>query len=54
MSQHQWIAVALLAVAGFLIGGVYTMWQTAKLFAVVLAVLAVLAAGGAVAWFVSS
>lgn len=54
MSQHEYIAIALLAVAGFLIGGVYTMWKTAKIAATVLGVLALLAAGGAIAWYVSS
>jgi hypothetical protein len=54
MSQHEYIAIALLAVAGFLIGGVYTMWKTAKIAAAVLGVLALLAAGGAIAWFRSS
>ncbi|MFC0545236.1 hypothetical protein [Kutzneria chonburiensis] len=51
---REYIAIALLAVCGFLIGGVYTMWKTAKIAATVLAVLAVLAAGGAIAWFISS
>jgi len=51
---HEYIAIALLAVAGFLIGGVYTMWKTAKIAATVLGVLALLAAGGAVAWFMST
>jgi hypothetical protein len=54
MSQHELIAVGLLALAGFLIGGVYTMWKTAKIVAAVLGVLALLAAGGAVAWFMSN
>ena len=54
MSQHEYIAIALLALAGFLIGGVYTMWKTAKIAATVLGVLALLAAGGAVAWYLSS
>ncbi|MFC0431315.1 hypothetical protein [Kutzneria buriramensis] len=54
MSQHELIAVGLLALAGFLIGGVYTMWKTAKIAAAVLGVLALLAAGGAIAWFMSN
>lgn len=45
--------IGLLAVAGFLIGGVYTTWKTAKVMAGVLAVAAVLAIGGAIAWYVS-
>ncbi|ACU39534.1 hypothetical protein LV78_002139 [Actinosynnema pretiosum] len=39
-----------IAVAGFLLGGVYSTWKTNRGFAVVLGVLAVLAVGGAVAW----
>jgi hypothetical protein len=46
------VAVLLLALAGFLIGGVYSTWKTAKAMAVALAVAAVLAVGGAVAWLV--
>jgi hypothetical protein len=42
--------IGLILVAGFLVGGVYTAWKTAKVFAVVLGLLAVLALGGAVAW----
>ncbi|AHI00418.1 hypothetical protein GCM10010174_64960 [Kutzneria viridogrisea] len=53
MSTSQWITVGLLAVAGFLVGGVYTTWKTAKVMAVILGVLAALAVGGAVAWYVS-
>lgn len=45
--------VALIAVAGFLIGGVYTTWKTAKVMSVVLGVAAALAVGGAIAWYVS-
>ena len=42
--------IGLFILAGFLVGGVYAAWKTAKVFAVLLGVLAVLAAGGAVAW----
>lgn len=45
--------IGLLAVAGFLIGGVYTTWKTAKLMASVLAVAALVALGGALAWYLS-
>ena len=45
--------IALLAVAGFLVGGVYTTYKTAKVMAGVLALAAVLAIGGAIAWYVS-
>lgn len=46
------IIVGLLALAGFLIGGVYSLWKTAKILAVVLGICAVLAVGGAVLWLV--
>lgn len=45
--------ILLLALAGFLVGGVYTTWKTAKTMAILLLVLAALAAGGAVAWLAS-
>ena len=45
--------IALLAVAGFLVGGVYTTYKTAKVMAGVLALAALLAIGGAIAWYVS-
>jgi hypothetical protein len=45
--------IGLLAVAGFLVGGVYTTWKTAKAMAIVLLVAAVLAVGGAIAWMTS-
>lgn len=44
------IAVLLLALGGFLIGGVYSTWKTAKFVAVALGVAALLAVGGAIAW----
>lgn len=47
------VLVLLLAVAGFLVGGVYTTWKTAKVMAGVLGLAALLAIGGAVAWYVS-
>lgn len=46
------VVIGLLAVAGFLVGGVYATWKTARLMAVVLGVLVVLAVGGAVLWLV--
>ena len=45
--------ILLLALAGFLIGGVYSLWKTARVAAIVLAVLAAMAVGGAVAWVAS-
>jgi hypothetical protein len=47
------VLVLLIAVAGFLIGGVYTTWKTAKVTAAVLGGAALLAIAGAVAWYVS-
>ena len=47
------VGILLIALAGFLIGGVYTTWKTAKALAMVLAAGVLLAAGGAVAWFLS-
>jgi hypothetical protein len=47
------VLVLLIALAGFLIGGVYTTYRTAKVMATVLGLAAVLAIGGAVAWYVS-
>jgi hypothetical protein len=45
--------VGLVAVAGFLLGGVYSTWKTARLLAVVLGLAAALAIGGAIVWMVS-
>ena len=45
--------ILLLALAGVLIGGVYSTWKTARVAAIVLLVAAVMAAGGAIAWVVS-
>lgn len=50
----EWVIVGLLAVAGFLLGGVYSSWKTAKGTAIVLAGAAALAVGGAVAWWLSA
>ncbi|MGY4100176.1 hypothetical protein ACW2Q0_11580 [Nocardia sp. R16R-3T] len=43
-------SVILFALAGFLLGGAFSTWKTTRPLAIVLAVLAVLAAAGAVAW----
>jgi hypothetical protein len=48
--SKELIAVLLLALAGFLIGGVYATWKTARALAIVIAVAALLAIGGAIAW----
>ncbi|MFE0025150.1 hypothetical protein [Amycolatopsis sp. NPDC059021] len=47
------VAVLLLALGGFLIGGVYSTWKTARFMAGVLGVAALLAIGGAIAWLAS-
>ncbi|RKT56835.1 hypothetical protein [Saccharothrix australiensis] len=46
----EYVVIGLLALAGFLIGGVYSTWKTARGLAVVLGVLAVVAVGGAILW----
>jgi len=48
------VVIGLIALAGFLVGGVYSTWKTAKVMAIVLLVLALFAVGGAVAWMVSA
>lgn len=47
------IGILLIALAGFLIGGVYSTWKTTKAIAFVLGAGAILAVVGGVAWFVS-
>ena len=49
--SKETIGILLLALAGFLVGGVYSTWKTAKLMAGILGLAALLAIGGAVAWF---
>lgn len=48
--SNEVIAVLLLALGGFLIGGVYATWKNVKFLAVVLGIGALLAIGGAIAW----
>ncbi|OXR46078.1 hypothetical protein B7C42_01042 [Nocardia cerradoensis] len=45
------IVALLLAVAGFLVGGAFTMWKNSRALSVMLGVCAVLAVVGAVAWW---
>jgi hypothetical protein len=47
------IVVVLIAVAGFLAGGVYSTYRTTKVLAAILGVCAVVALGAAIAWMVS-
>jgi hypothetical protein len=51
--SKEWVLPLLVAVAGFLLGGIYTTWKTAKTMALVLVLLLALAVGGAVAWYLS-
>jgi hypothetical protein len=50
----DFVTVALIALAGILVGGVYSTWKTAKTLAIILLALALLAAGGATAWYLSA
>ncbi|MBF5001993.1 hypothetical protein IRT45_33265 [Nocardia sp. BSTN01] len=45
------IVALLLAVAGFLVGGAFTMWKNSRVLSVMLGVCAVLAVVGAVTWW---
>jgi len=47
------IVIGLIAVAGFLVGGVYSTYKTAKGLAMLLGVCAAIAVGGAIVWMVS-
>ena len=46
----SWIGVALLALAGFLLGGMVSSWRSSRPLALVLGFCAVLAGVGGVAW----
>ncbi|WP_447003617.1 hypothetical protein ACRAKI_28725 [Saccharothrix isguenensis] len=46
----EYVVIGLLAVAGFLIGGVYSTWKTARGLAVILLVLTVVTAAAALTW----
>jgi hypothetical protein len=45
-----WVAAGLFAFAGFLVGGVYSLWRTARGMAVVLGVAAALSVVGGIFW----
>jgi hypothetical protein len=47
------VVIGLIALAGFLIGGVYSTYKTAKVMAIVLGLCAAVAVGGAVVWMMS-
>lgn len=46
----SWVGVGLLALAGFLLGGVLSTWRTSRPMSVALGFGAALAATGGVAW----
>ncbi|MFI9009752.1 hypothetical protein ACIGNX_21220 [Actinosynnema sp. NPDC053489] len=46
----EYVVIGLLALAGFLGGGVYSTWKTARGLAVVLLVLTLVSVGAALAW----
>lgn len=46
----SWVGPALLALAGFLVGGVVSSWRSSRLLAGMLGIGAVLAAAGGIAW----
>ncbi|MFJ6672625.1 hypothetical protein ACIQMJ_16070 [Actinosynnema sp. NPDC091369] len=46
----EYVVIGLIALAGFLGGGVYSTWKTARGLAIVLLVLTVVAVGAALAW----
>jgi hypothetical protein len=48
----SWVGLALLAVAGFLLGGVVSAWRRSRPLAVVLGIGTALAIAGGVAWLV--
>lgn len=45
-----WVAAGLFALAGFLAGGAYSLWRTARPLAALLGVAAALATAGGVVW----
>jgi hypothetical protein len=45
-----WVGLVLLAVAGFLLGGVASVWRTSRLLAGTLGVAAALATAAGIAW----
>lgn len=47
------VVIGLIAIAGFLLGGVYSTYKTAKGLAMLLGIAAAVAVGGAIVWMVS-
>lgn len=48
----NWVGLALLALAGFFLGGVVTTWRSARALAVVLVIATTLATAAGIAWLV--
>ena len=46
----SWVGLVLLALAGFLLGGVASLWRTSRLLAGVLGIAAALATAAGVVW----
>ncbi|MFN2479582.1 MAG: hypothetical protein ABR615_10495 [Pseudonocardiaceae bacterium] len=46
----SWVGLALLAVAGFLLGGMVSVWRRSRSLAVVLGIGTAVAIAGGVAW----
>jgi hypothetical protein len=48
----NWFALVLFAIGGLLVGGVVSLWNTARVGAVICGVLAVMSIAGGVLWLV--
>ena len=46
----SWVGIALLGVAGFLLGGVASIWRSSRLLAGVLGIAAALATAAGIVW----
>lgn len=52
--MSSWLWILLIALGGFLLGGVVSVWKTSKGLALVLLLLALLAIAGGVLWSFSA
>ncbi|GAA4854440.1 MULTISPECIES: hypothetical protein [Saccharopolyspora] len=50
--MRDFLPIILLGLAGFLIGGVYATWKTARGLSILLGVAAVLAVAGGTGWLI--
>ncbi|AOS62757.1 hypothetical protein [Actinoalloteichus hymeniacidonis] len=50
--MEDWVWLVLLGVTGFLLGGVWSLWKTAKTLAILLLVGAVIAGVATVLWLI--